>query len=212
VTLLDAWVSMFPAAPGIGADLIERWSEPQRHYHTTAHLERMLSVVDEGAGEADDITAVRLATWFHDVVYDPRRTDNEILSAQLAATMLAALDVEKERVAEVVRLIWLTTNHHVEADDHDGALLCDADLAILASSPEAYAAYSLAVRAEYQHVRDDAFRAGRIAVLTKILDLPQIYRLPAHVAAWEARARANVTAEISALRVSAVEGPSDSAG
>jgi predicted metal-dependent HD superfamily phosphohydrolase len=203
VTIIESWLALFPDASGIGEDLLARWSEPQRQYHTVAHLERTLSVVDDHADAAPDVTAVRLATWFHDIVYDPRRADNEIESASFAAATLESLGVEPEQIAEVVRLIWLTANHNVEDDDRGGALICDADLAILASSPEDYAAYSSAIRTEYQHVQDDAFRAGRIAVLSKLLDLPQLYHLPTLHAAWEARARANVTAEISALRASA---------
>jgi predicted metal-dependent HD superfamily phosphohydrolase len=205
--LIDAWLTIFPDAPQVGDDLLERWSEPHRHYHTLDHLALMLSVVDRHAAEAEDVTAVRLAAWFHDIVYDPRRTDNEIASAEFAATTLTDLGLDKEHMAEVVRLIWLTTNHGVDPDDRDGALICDADLAILASSPADYAAYSLAIRAEYQHVPDDAFRAGRIAVLSQLLDLPRLYHLPAHVDGWEARARANVAGEISALRASAVGDP-----
>ena len=37
----------------------------------------------------------------------------------------------------------------VEPGDANGAVLCDADLAVLASPPEAYAAYASAVREEY---------------------------------------------------------------
>jgi predicted metal-dependent HD superfamily phosphohydrolase len=205
MSLLDAWLALFPDHPtanGIGEDLIARWSEPQRRYHTTDHLAFMLSVVDGHASAADDITAVRLAAWFHDIVYDPTRIDNELRSAECASTALGALGVETDRLAEVIRLIWLTTDHRVEPEDHNGALLCDADLAILAVAPDEYASYARAVRSEYAHVPDDAYRAGRIAVLAKLLDLPQLYHVPALRDAWEARARAQVTAEISALRAS----------
>jgi predicted metal-dependent HD superfamily phosphohydrolase len=207
VPLIDRWLETVPDSRTTGEDLIARWSEPQRRYHTSEHLSRMLSVVDDHADAADDATAVRLAAWFHDIVYDPRRTDNEILSASFAATTLTDLGRDHEEIAEVVRLIWLTTTHNVEAGDRNGALVCDADLAILATDPDEYDAYARSVRQEYAHVPDDAFRAGRIAVLGKLLDLPQLYHVPALREAWEARARAAVTAEINALRAEAVEGP-----
>ena len=76
----------------------------------------------------------------------------------------------------------------------------DANLAVLASPPEAYAAYASAVRLEYGHVPDDRFTAGRIAVLEQLLALPRLYRLPAVAEAWESRARANMTAELTLLR------------
>jgi predicted metal-dependent HD superfamily phosphohydrolase len=202
VSLIERWQALFPDAAPVGDDVLARWSEPQRHYHTIDHLDRMLSVVDKHAEAAQDITAVRLAAWFHDIVYEPERTDSEMRSAEFAAATLSDLGVAQERIAEVVRLIWLTTSHRVEPDDRNGALLCDADLAILASSPADYAAYAAAVREEYAHVHGDAFRAGRVAVLSKLLDLPQLYHLPPLRDAWEARARENVAAEISTLRAS----------
>jgi predicted metal-dependent HD superfamily phosphohydrolase len=205
--LIDRWLETVPDSRTTGEDLIARWSEPQRRYHTPEHLSRMLSVVDDHAEAADDATAVRLAAWFHDVVYNPRRTDNEILSASFAAATLTDLGRDHEEIAEVVRLIWLTTTHNVEAGDRNGALVCDADLAILATDPDEYDAYARSIRQEYAHVPDDAFRAGRIAVLGKLLDLPELYHVPALREEWEARARAAVTAEINALRAEAVEGP-----
>jgi predicted metal-dependent HD superfamily phosphohydrolase len=207
MTLPEAWEALFPGQPKAGADLIERWSEPHRRYHTVDHLESMLSIVDAYADAADDVRAVRLACGFHDCVYDPQRTDNEIRSAEVAAKTLGGLGVKPDEIAEVVRLVWLTTGHNAEADDRNGALLCDADLAILATAPEQYARYAAEVRDEYRHVPDDLFRAGRIAVLQGILALPQLYRLAPLREEWEARARANIADEISALHVLGGEDP-----
>jgi predicted metal-dependent HD superfamily phosphohydrolase len=71
---------------------------------------------------------------------------------------------------------------------------------VLAGPPNAYAAYASAVRAEYGHLSDEDFTAGRIAVLERLLALPRLYRLPAVADAWTPRARANLTAELTLLR------------
>ena len=184
-----------------GEYLLSRWSEPQRHYHTGAHLAAVLAVVDEHAGLAPHPERVRLAAWMHDAVYDPRALGdaNERDSAEFAAGLLATLGVPDEVAAEVARLVGLTAGHATEEDDPDGELLCDADLAILASGDEAYAAYTAAIRREYAHVPDDAFRGGRTQVLKALLELPAIYRLAPLRAAWEERARANLTRELAEL-------------
>jgi predicted metal-dependent HD superfamily phosphohydrolase len=78
-------------------------------------------------------------------------------------------------------------------------LLCDADLAILASDDDRYAEYAAAIRREYAHVPEDAFRAGRQQVLRALLELPSIYRLPPLRDAWEAKARANLENELKTL-------------
>jgi predicted metal-dependent HD superfamily phosphohydrolase len=110
--------------------------------------------------------------------------------------------VPGEVAAEVARLVGLTAGHATGEDDPDGELLCDADLAVLAGDEDAYASYTAAIRREYAHVPDDAFRDGRAQVLTALLELPSIYRLGPLHAAWEERARANLSRELQVLRPS----------
>jgi predicted metal-dependent HD superfamily phosphohydrolase len=200
VSVIEAWRRIFPGADAVGRDLLARWSEPHRRYHTPAHLARMLEVIDAHAELAADPDAVRLAAWFHDAVYDTFAPDNEERSASLASTTLAALGFSAERTAEVARLVRLTAGHNVEPGDRNGALLADADLAILAAEPADYARYAAAVRAEYAAVPDDVFRPGRAAILRKLADLPELFRIVPARAEWTARARANLESEIATLR------------
>ncbi|WP_228974223.1 hypothetical protein [Streptomyces sp. DH12] len=180
-------------------DLLGRWAEPQRRYHTTDHLLAVLRRVDELAGHADDPAAVELAAWFHDAVYLPDRSTNEERSARLAERALPELGVDARRTAEVSRLVLLTVTHDPAPGDRDGEVLCDADLAVLAGGPEAYAAYAAAVREEYGFVPDDAFRTGRAAVLRQLLDLPRLFRTPYGAERWEAAARRNLATELGLL-------------
>jgi predicted metal-dependent HD superfamily phosphohydrolase len=195
----EAWAELAgdsPTSRTEWAALVAAWSEPHRRYHDLAHLAAVLGLVGElGSG---DLTAVRLAAWYHDVVYDPERDDNEEISAQRARAGLRGL-VDDDRVAEVERLVRLTAGHDPAPDDVDGAVLCDADLAVLAAPAESYAAYASAVRAEYGHLSDEEFTAGRTAVLEHLLSLPALYRTTA-AQAWTAAARANMTAELVLLR------------
>ncbi|MFE3140717.1 HD domain-containing protein [Streptomyces scopuliridis] len=179
--------------------LLARWSEPQRRYHTTDHLLAVLDHVDTLAEYADDPDVVRLAAWFHDAVYRPDRSENEERSARLAERALPEAGLSEDRTREVARLVRLTTTHAAAPADRNGAVLCDADLAILASGPDAYAAYTAAVREEYGFVPDDAFRTGRAAVLEQLLALPALFRTPYGAREWEARARANLAEELRGL-------------
>ncbi|MEV0421698.1 metal-dependent phosphohydrolase [Streptosporangium canum] len=194
--LMDRWRSLAgPEAESLGRDLITRYGEPHRRYHTADHLEAVLAHIDTLAENAAAPDLVRLAAWFHDAVYDPRRGDNEERSARLAERMLPEMGLPAAAVATVARLVRLTLTHDPAPDDVDGAVLCDADLAILAAPSEIYSAYAAAVRQEYSFVPDDAFRAGRAAVLRSLLDLPTIFR----IADLEAAARANIHAELERL-------------
>ena len=108
-----------------------------------------------------DADAVRLAALFHDAVYDPMRSDNEARSADLAVQVATELGWPTERCDTVHRLVMATARHSPTRDDE--AVLVDADLAILGSSPAEYAAYVHGVRHEYAHVDDDSWRTGRAA-------------------------------------------------
>lgn len=198
VSLAD-WQRLFPVDTTVGEELIRRWSEPHRRYHTLEHLAVLLDVIDEHAGVADDPDAVRLAAWFHDAVYEPFAEDNEERSALLARSALADLGFPGERAAEVARLVRLTAGHSVAAGDRNGALLADADLAILASDPATYARYSAAVRDEYAAVPDPAFRAGRARILGLFLNKPDLFLVVPARADWTARAHDNLRAEITTL-------------
>lgn len=180
-------------------DLLKRWQEPQRHYHTLTHLTAVLDHIDVLDEYAADPDVVRLAAWFHDAVYLPERSENEERSARLAERALPEAGVADAKTAEAARLIRLTVTHDPADDDRDGQVLCDADLAILAASPSAYAAYAAGVREEYHFVPNDAFREGRAAVLRQLLALPRLFRTPYGAERWEATARYNVTSELEML-------------
>jgi predicted metal-dependent HD superfamily phosphohydrolase len=201
----EAWAALAgdsPTSRTEWASLINAWSEPHRRYHDLAHLAAVVGLAGQLAEAADDPDAVLLAAWYHDVAYDPVRSDNEEVSAERARVGLRGL-VPDQRVDEVARLVLLTKGHDPEPGDANGAVLCDADLAVLASPPDAYAAYASAIRLEYGHLSDAEFTAGRIAVLEHLLALPALYRLPAVADEWTPRARANMTAELTLLRARA---------
>ncbi len=199
-TVMLRWEHSFPGRSALGQELVQRYSAVVRVYHNINHLNDVLSSVDLMSAEADDTRAVELAAWFHDAVYDVRRDDNEERSAQLAETTLPAYDFDDDVIAEVARLVRLTQTHDPEPTDANGRVLCDADLAILASDENRYAAYVQSVRTEYRHVDDSSFATGRADVLRQLLALPSLFRTTYGRAHWEADARANLTSELEELK------------
>lgn len=176
-------------------DLTRRYSEPGRAYHTLTHIAAMLMVVEEFAAAAKDPQALRLAVWFHDAVYDARRTDNEEQSAAYAADILQPAVLPSFTLAAVKRLILATKTHEAAPDDRDAALLLDADLAILGAAPADYDRYAQAIRKEYAWVPDDRYREGRRKVLAGFLERPRLYRTPALFMRLEQAARENLRRE-----------------
>jgi predicted metal-dependent HD superfamily phosphohydrolase len=178
-----------------------RYAEPHRRYHTRRHIEACLALLDEWPEiPPRERKLLTWAIWWHDAIYDPRASDNEAKSAELARRELPHLGATADEVEEVARLILLTAGHQTPDNDRPGAVLVSIDLAILATPPPVYDAYARAVRDEYAHLPDDAWRAGRAAVLQRFLDAPVIFPHPGFRAAHEAAARANLARELATLR------------
>ena len=182
-------------------ELIARYGEPHRRYHTMAHIDDCLAQV----AASTDLTRnerelLDTAIWFHDAIYDPARADNEAESARLARERLAAEGTPASFTDEVERLILLTAGHSVEPGDRLGARLVSIDLSILGAQPERYHAYARAIREEYAHVPEPAWRVGRAAVMGRFLESPRLFADPLWAERYETQARANLRREIAQLK------------
>jgi predicted metal-dependent HD superfamily phosphohydrolase len=176
------------------------YAEPHRRYHTRRHIEQCLALLDQVPDlEDSERQVLTWAIWWHDAVYDPKASDNEARSAELAKVQLRDLDASIHAREEVARLIRLTADRQVAEEDPLGEILISIDLAILGAPPLAYDAYAQAVREEYAHVPDAAWRQGRAKVLQGFLDATVIYPDPALRDRFEVQARANLAREIAAL-------------
>lgn len=198
-TLLTRWKAVLPAAENLGIELVRRWNEPHRRYHTAAHLLDVLEAADQLLTTNDDgcRRSVILAAWFHDAVYNGTAGKDEEASAVLAEERLAEF-LNAENTAEVARLVRLTASHQVAPGDRPGALLCDADLAVLGRGPVAYERYLGEVREEYAHVSDADFADGRAAVVRRLLALDPLFRTSRGQELWLESARRNLAAELPA--------------
>jgi predicted metal-dependent HD superfamily phosphohydrolase len=198
----DAPDPAWPLADGLALRdaLLAAYADPSRGYHDVRHLAEVLQRLDElaDAGADFDRTAVRLAAWFHDAVYDGER-DAEERSAAWAEEALPGI-VDPATVAEVARLVRLTESHRPDDADANGCALSDADLAILAAGAQRYAEYRAAIRDEYGHLPDDVFTAGRAGVLRELAAKPRLFHTAYALAHWEEPARRNVERELSVGR------------
>lgn len=180
--------------------LVEAYSEPHRHYHTLEHLGEMFRVVGRLANLITDMPAVQFAVWYHDIVYDPKATDNEERSADWADRDLTAFGVPDASRTTVRQLILATKHTANPPDMPDAVAFLDADLAILGAAEARYARYAADIRREYEWVPEDKYRTGRAAVLEGFLARERIYRTAMMVEEGEAAARRNLFAEIARLR------------
>lgn len=196
----DLWHGLGLAAPDAGADLLAAYSQPHRHYHTLQHLGECLVLLDERVAPhhgAAICRLVELALWFHDAIYEIPGADNEQLSADWAARVMAdagMLIADVDRVKEAI----MATRHDAPAPSTVAQLVVDVDLAILGASTARFDQYEEQVRREYAMYDDDAYRQGRAVILHQFLDRPRIYQTGAF-GDLEAPARANLRRSLRRL-------------
>lgn len=205
----------------VGEKLIDKWSSPGRRFHNLRHLVDVLARVDELAEETHEPDLVRLAAWYHGAIFDAadiaayanRGGEDEVASALLARTDLLALGVPEARAARVHALVNALVRHTPNPTDFDCAVLCDADLAMLAADPQRYKVYLHDIRAEYEHLPVEHYLRARLRILRKLIARPSLFVSPLG-AAWEEPARQNLSAELQRLEkeLSAIEAESVNAG
>jgi predicted metal-dependent HD superfamily phosphohydrolase len=179
------------------ADLVAAYSSPNRYYHNLKHIHHVISTIDTLQVYTQDLPSVKLAAWFHDIIYDTQSQDNEEKSADYAAKILENLAIPANNINTVHQLI-LNTKYH-QGNDLNSQVLLDADLAILAAKPIEYQEYSQAIRQEYAWVSESEYITGRRQVLERFLQRERIYFTPSMFDSAEQSARYNLQTEINYL-------------
>lgn len=182
----------------------ERHSGPDRGYHGWSHPLALLELFKDVDGELNDALAVYCAILWHDSIYEPRRTDNEARSAELAAQVLSGA-IPEISLGRAIRLIEATARHAIPdglnaSEVADMAMFLDMDLAILAAPDGEFDAYEAGVRHEYREVPEAAFRQGRATILEGFLRRDALYISDWGRARFEVKARRNLERSIQALR------------
>lgn len=172
------------------------YSQADRYYHNLDHVKDVLAVA-QLAGHSSNRPAILLAAWFHDIIYDSQRSDNESRSAEHAVEFLRQGPVPEMLVDAVHAMILATRDH--QATGEDCQILLDADLAILGAPAAAYARYAQAIRQEYAWVPEDRYRQGRKAVLETFLQRAWIFGTAQMRVERESQARINLQEEIASL-------------
>ncbi len=178
--------------------LVEKYSEPARAYHNSAHIDFCLHQLDDVSTHLAEPHLVEMAIWFHDAIYEARAADNEARSAAWAVEVLRTAGAEPHQTQRVRELI-LATSHTQPATDADMALLLDIDLAILGQAAAQFDQYETAIRQEYAWVPLERYISGRGQVLQSFLERPRIYTSPHFYRRYEEPARANLARALADL-------------
>lgn len=188
-----------PMMPDPVAELVifaqERYEANGLPYHNWDHVVAMMAMLLDWNPllSEEDRIALEMAILFHDVVYDPQRSDNEERSAIIATHQLSR--TKYSHLSDQVASAILATAHHHPTNELE-KLLVDLDLAILAS--DQYDEYTQAIRKEFSFVSDDDFKKGRGRFLEAYLAKEPLF-WTTYGTALTAKAKANMEHEIQQL-------------
>lgn len=182
------------------SEIVINYCDAGRYYHTLDHIENMYTELLAVKDSIEDWDTILFALFYHDIIYNSSKNNNEALSAELATERLKALHYPAKKVNKCVIHI-LATKGHSSDKDNDTNFFTDADLSVLGSLPDIYVNYSENVRKEYFVFPDDIYRLGRIKVLEHFLSMPCIYKTDYFRGKYEKQARENLKNEIEKLQI-----------
>lgn len=179
--------------------IVDHYSAKNRAYHNLSHIQSLLALSETLLDKIQNRDALYFAIWFHDVIYDTKRSDNEEKSAEFAVEALAGLGVPEQTITMVKEMILATKHHRADDLSWDMKAFLDLDTSILGAPEEIYKEYSRAIREEYSWVPGFLYRKGRVKVLNDFLGRERIYYTEEIRVKYEMQARHNIAEEIRTL-------------
>eukprot|EP01083_Nonionella_stella_P111650 327653_1 len=189
------------------------YQQKQRFYHDLDHIHHLIENCIKYSKHLDNVTVVLLAIWFHDIVYDATKHDNERMSIGVFEVFVEHLlnvfgdcvddGLTKDMIEKVVCYIDATIKHQIKEEcetDNDLKWFLDFDLAILGEESDIYETYAKNIRKEYIHVQSPMYEQKRGCVMQTFLDRKQLYFTNVFQQNFEKIARENVLNEIQTLQ------------
>jgi predicted metal-dependent HD superfamily phosphohydrolase len=171
--------------------LLDGYQESQRHYHTLEHIEQCLGMFDQCKSLASNPDALELAVWFHDVIFEPGKRDNEKRSAQLYLKLSEGVHDESTR-GLVDRLIMATLHDGSSLADSDAIYMVDIDLSSFGLSWEEFLQDSQNLRRENAELSDAEYYRKKANFQNFLLAKERFYLSDYFAERLETQARANL--------------------
>jgi predicted metal-dependent HD superfamily phosphohydrolase len=174
------------------------YTKKKRHYHTLSHIENLWKQLEIVKENIEDWDTVLFTLFYHDVIYNALKKDNEEQSALLAEKRMIQLGISATSIDKCKKQI-IATKQHLKNTDSDTNYFIDADLSILGTNWEIYFKYLNDVRKEYSIYPNLIYKPGRKKVLEHFLGMERIYKTDYFFNNFEGQAKLNMQKEIDLL-------------
>jgi predicted metal-dependent HD superfamily phosphohydrolase len=175
------------------------YTAAKRHYHTLTHLSDLHQQLNGHEREIDDWDVILFSIFYHDIVYNVLKSNNEEKSAELADKRMRELGVPETKIQQTKNHIRATKVHARSADE-DTNIFVGADLSILGANWLTYSQYADNVRKEYSIFPDIVYKSGRAKVLQGFLNRERIFTTEVFFALYEHQAKANIKRELDEIK------------
>ncbi len=179
-------------------EIEHNYSNKKRHYHTLSHLDNLLKQLLEVKAKIESWETVLFTLFYHDIIYNTLKSDNEEKSAVLAEKRMKQINVPTE-IIENCKSQILATKKHEDSSDIDTNFFIDADLSILGQDADTYKLYFQNVRLEYSIYPDILYKPGRKKVLKHFIEMDRIYKTEYFYTKFENQAKQNLQNELEYL-------------
>jgi len=186
------------ASAEIHQRLVDSYNESQRRYHTLGHIDHCLSMFDQCKSLAINPDALEIAVWFHDAIFEPGKSDNEALSAELYDEFSAGVHADEFR-ALVGRMIMATLHNGLSLDDSDAGYMVDIDLSSFGLPWEDFLRDSRHLREESAELSDADYFQKQGAFRSCLLARPHFYQTDFFRRHYEQQARDNLAKYVDQL-------------
>ncbi len=182
-------------------EIESNYQESGRAYHNLNHIQELFALMDQADCTWKSPDTVAFSIWYHDIIYNARKRDNEYKSANLAKKRLQQLGLPANQIKKIHTQILATQNHQIPSGIHDPDLpfFLDFDLEVLSRDWKSYQTYTQQIRSEYAVYPMFLYKIGRKKALTHFIKKTKIYHTPIFQSINEAQARANILKEIKKL-------------
>lgn len=197
IALVEKYTSDKKLIEKLWSEIEANYSQNTRFYHNLWHIESVINELLFVKNYIADFDTILFSAFYHDIVYDANKHDNEEQSALFAEKILKRLNIEQSVVEKCKEQILSTKTH--ESTNNDTLFLLDADLSILGQIESKYTEYQQNIRKEYSVFSNEQYRKGRKKVVEFFLVKKQIYKTDFFINKYENIARSNLKNELRSL-------------
>jgi pantetheine-phosphate adenylyltransferase len=151
--------------------LLGMWNESHRHYHNLSHLTSLTEAIDNISSNQNlsekEYEKLLLTALFHDIIYDPAKSNNEEMSAEFFINLCG--DKNNPDILDIKQSILDTKTH--ESSSKISAIFNKLDMAIVESDLNSLINWEKGIQDEFIPVYGkENYKEGRLKFLESLLD------------------------------------------